>query len=314
LSVSPKALALLLIAPLLCASFVQQSAEVRAQPSQAVASGEGHAIGVLEVKKHLAGALSKESLEFALREAVKEALLREEAHAHLDAEDAIRSDAPKRLLTQLFSPSTLCARIPERLRRQHYDANLWRLQMPKAWRVSAIEWVCCKGEACRHPAASQCRNEGEIIMTRLSHELPAQISDEDFGAVFDEKRPGEPRLRFRRYTFFYDEAHPPHPLLRYAPKALSDALVKTPEGELTPPLPTQEGYTILRLRSTQEHPKLTWDDPRTQALLRTELCPFVWQRAMAQYTDDLLTQSSLRIDFEAIKAEWGITLRRGAPQ
>ena len=265
-------------------------------------------MGVAELKAHLVEPVTQDSLKAAILAARDAILLREEAKVHLSKRDASKPDAIDRLWAMLFSPNTLCERIPMPMRRAHYQANLWRFQMPSAWRVSAIDWVCCQGRACDHPAAASCREEGAAYMARLRQELPDRIDDQAFGESFDERRPGQPRLRFKRYTFFYDADAPPHPRLRQGSDVERKALQHLAVGQLSDPVATRQGHSLLRLSGKQAPRSLAWSDPRTQALLRTELCPTLWRDARHQYLKDLSRQTPVRLARDAIEAEWGITL------
>ena len=270
-----------------------------------------------DVAPHLQGAVDVNSLRSALSRAIDEALLKDEATRHLPANIAQSPQGPRTLLNTLFSPNELCKRFPERARRALFESARWRLQMPKAWRVSAINWRCCSGKACEHPDVAPCRVEGRESMTRLRQELPDTLSDVDFGAFFDARRPEQARLGFERYTFFHEpksSARPAHRRLRRAAKPIVEAVTAARPGAVIGPIPTRQGYTLVRLRGTRPGVHLTWDDPRTQALLRTELCPARVAQARRQYLSDLRRQLPIVIDHEGIEAAWGITLTPAPPQ
>ena len=271
-------------------------------------------ISVDELRPHLTGEVTRATLVAAVSAAQDRLLLDEEAKTHLSPEDARASDAAERLLASLFNPRELCTSIRESTRRAHYEANLWRFQMPSAYRVSAIDWVCCSGKACEHPGALPCRESGRRFMETLKQELPDEIDDEGFGQAFNERRPHTPRLRFRRVTLFYDKGVAiPRRLRRPSPEE-SLSLTKLKVGHMGDPIETREGLTLMRLRRKEAPKRLSWDDPRTQAILRTELCPSVWHKAREQYLRDLRRQMPISVDYEAIKAKWGVNLRQAPPR
>jgi hypothetical protein len=270
-----------------------------------------------DVARHLSGPADDTTVRAALRRAIDQALLRDEATRHLPPSEAALPASSARLLTTLFSPNALCQRFPEPARRALFDAARWRFQMPTAWQVTSIDWRCCSGAACEHPAAAACREQGHEFMKRLRQELPDTIDDTEFGSVFDARRPLEPRLRFERYTFFYDPDTPEsrgHRRLRHAAAPIRAAVSNRKAGDLIGPIRTRQGHTLLRLRARRPRVHFTWADPRTQAALRTELCPARLQRARSQYLSDLRQQSPVAIDYAGIEAAWGVTLTPARPQ
>ena len=282
-----------------------------------VARLAGTEITEAEVRKHLRGSPTDVTVRVALQAAIDDVLLRAEAKRILQPTDAQRPDAAARLLSHLFSPDNLCQVIPERMRRDHYTDNLWRLRMPPAWRVSAIHWTCCRGDGCDAPDAVACLADGRRAMARLRAELPDRTTDQDFGAAYDARAPSTPRLGFSRYTFFHDPANPDqriHRRLRQAPPAVAQAVVDLTPGQLAKVVSTRAGHHILRLREARPGVALAWDDPRTQALLRTELCPRFWLRARQQYVTDLRQQLPLQLDSEALRQAFGVSLTPARPR
>lgn len=189
--------------------------------------------------------------------------------------------------------------------------------MPPAWQVSAIDWLCCSGAACEHPETASCRAEGLAYLSRLKQELPERLSDSEFGDIFDSRRPEQPRLRFERYTFFHDPSdsqRATHRRLRRAASAISKPVSALTVGAITGPITTQRGVTLIRLRGAQPAVHLPWEDPRTQAALRTELCPARITKARRQYLSDLRTQVPLSIDQTGIESRWGVQLTPTQPR
>ena len=271
----------------------------------------GVAVEDAEVRAHLAGEATPVTVREAIRQAVDDRLLRMEALQHLGETEARRPGAPAQLLDTLFPPDTVCKRIPEPMRRAHYADTVWRFQMPPAWRVSSIGWSCCRGPVCDHPEAAACNERGRIMLTRLRTELPDKTTDADFGAAHADAAPTAPGLRLERYTYFFDPDRPqerPHRRLRTAATVIADAMSKATPGEIVGPVSTPRGHYILRLRSRLPRVDLPWEDDRTQAVLRTELCPALWLRARQQYLSDLRNQLPVRLDIDAIRDAFGVTL------
>jgi hypothetical protein len=294
------------LAALLCG--LSASSAVRAAPAT---------VTITDVQRQLSGPAEDASVREALRRAIDEALLRDEATRHLAPLAAAAPSASKTLLQTLFSPNDLCRRLPESERRALFDSARWRFQMPTAWRISAIDWTCCSGAACEHPDVASCRAEGHAFMSQLRQGLPDTVTDPEFGALFDAMRPQEPHLRFERYTFFHepgDATGSAHPRLRRAASPITTAVAGAQAGAILGPIATRQGHALLRLRGSRPSVHYTWDDPRTQAALRTELCPARVAKARRQYLSDLRHQLPIVVDFAGIEATWGIKLTPERPQ
>jgi len=284
-------------------------------PGPPVAAVAGEPLSEEDVRAHLVGEPSQASVWTAVREAADAHILRAEAERHLASDRPAagdpRSDPGSRLLSALFAPGQLCRSIPEPLRRKRFEDTLWRFRMPPSWRVSSIGWPCCRGSACDHPDAAACLDESRRVLERLRAELPDHSTDLDFGAAFDAAVPYSLGLRFRRYSFSHDPERPDEPVhrrLRTAPPAIAKAVVSAEIGQIIGPIATRTGHYILRLRERRPRIALAWADERTQAVLRTELCPEVWLRARRQYVADLRRQLPLRIDLDAVEAAFGVRL------
>jgi|GEM_PF-2179008 len=247
-----------------------------------------------DVLRHL-GEASETGVAAAIAEACRESALAHQARSQLGAEVAGLDDAAaaRALLDRTFSPERSCAAIPERERRAYYDANRWRFVSPPAWVVDDLQLLCCTSpRACQAPDVAACLADAAPDAQRLRERIPDTVDERAFAAAFDAAVADEPRLGFKRYTFYFDPARPdarldPHLQEVDRPVAVAVAALPSP-GTVTPVVETRFGHHVLRLAATRPALDLGFDDPRAQALVVTELCPARLAEERDRFVHDLI--------------------------
>lgn len=266
------------------------------------------AVRASDVRRHLAGD-DPDALASALREAIVEAALAGEARAELgdEARGLSRADAAERLVALRFDPRDRCGRLPEPELRRRYEATRWRFVAPPAFVVDDLQLLCCTSpRACQDPDVAACLRDTTPAARRLRERLPDALDAAAFAAAFDQAAPDAPRLGFKRYTFYFDPARPDAPVdpaLQQVDRPIADAAAALPSpGALSPVVATRFGHHILRLVATRPALDLGWDDPRTRALLATELCPERLAAERDRFVADLLAPLGVIVRRDALRA------------
>ncbi len=117
-----------------------------------------------------------------------------------------------------------------------------------------------------------------------------------------------PRLTHKRYRFYFDPEHPEAPMdgrLQEVDRPVAAAVSAAPPGVVVGPVRSRFGYHFIWVRERLPAIDLSWEDPRTQALLIAELCA-PWLVAQKQrYLEDLGRTAPLRVDREAAARAFG---------
>lgn len=258
-------------------------------------------------------ASSVEALKDALQQTVNERLLAMQAKVVVGATSARMTMAQKATAVRqaLFAPGRLCRNIPLPMRRQHYDETRWRFWAPPAWTVVDLQWLCCQNpRECKTPAATACIAKQE---TQLG----------DFQAAVDDAmapNPKAPLAKIREgvtdfgdvfaksYTFYFDPETPDAKVgwrLQEVDRPIAVAAAKLAVGDTSKVLKSRFGHHVLRLLHRRPGIKAAFDDPRTQAILATELCPKLLIQQEERTLADLELQTPMKVFSDVLKAAFG---------
>jgi len=294
-----------IIAGFLTLSTVSTSAVAASDPVVAtVVRGEVKASDL----RRLMRAQTPEALKRALVEAIDEHLLASQAATVLGRDVSLgslsRAQRAARVSTALFSPQQLCKRIPMPMRRQHYDETRWRFVAPPAWTVEDTQLLCCKSPTeCRTDAAAACVKRRAKEARKLRKAVAAGMKPAELEAQF-------PDLYIKRYTFYFDPRSTAKKKvdwrLQEVDRTIAVPVSRLKPGQLTSkPVASRFGYHVLRLVSQRPAISAPFDDPKTQALLRTELCPVLLIQQRQRTLQDLRRQTPFSIRDEALKKAFG---------
>ncbi len=273
----------------------------------------GHVSGLPVTAGDLRAALgdappTRASLAAALDQVIAERLLAAEAHAQLGerARQLPLSEAARLFAARVFDPAQRCGHIPEPLRRQHYAETVWRFVAPPAYRVQDLQLLCCKDpRRCDTPEVGACLDATEAGARALRGELPATADLPALQQAFERLRERHAELYLKTYTFYYDAERPEAPVharLQTVDAPIARAGAALAPGELSPVVRTRFGHHVLRLDAVRPGVALPFDDPRTQALLRTELCPAYLLTLRQQVVADLRANAAIDLDKDALRA------------
>jgi hypothetical protein len=282
-----------------------------APPADAVvAEVAGARITVSEVLRRRRAA-TPEAHRAALAEALKVRLLALEAPTVLGPQAAGLSpdEAAAAVLAALFDPGRRCLALPEPLLRQRYAETRWRFVAPPAWTVDDLQLLCCRDpRRCGSPQVAACLAANRPRIEALRAGLPDRLTDLALRAHVDALAGRPPDLFLKRYTFYFDPDHPEAPVdrrLQTVDRVVAEAVAATPPGAVAPLVESRFGHHILRVHARRPGIALPYADPRTQALLRTEACPFFLVAQRDQYLADLAAQTPSRVDRAVLEALTG---------
>ena len=276
-------------------------------PDPVVATAGWAEVRASDVRRELpTTAATREDLARALRATVATKVLAAEARAR--GGDEVRAlpdrDAAARHLAALFDPAERCASLPEAQLRRRYVETRYRFQAPPAWTVDDLQLLCCtSARACADPEVAPCRHETRPLAEALWDALPDLLDAATFGDAFLAAASDDPRLALTRYTFFFDPAHPDariDPRLQRVDAPVADAAARLRPGELAPVVTTRFGHHVVRLVATRPAVDQPFEDPRTQATLRAELCAERLDAERERYISDLLAPVGLVVHREAL--------------
>jgi len=257
-----------------------------------------------DVTRRLGAAPDGGAFDDALRAALGDAALAVEARAILGEPAAGLSpaEAARRLRAHLFDPGERCGALPEALLRARYDATRWRFVAPEAFRVDDLRLLCCGDpRACAEPALEGCFDGARDAMQRLRAALPSPATPADLEVAAARVAIETPEVTAQRYVFFHAaDGRQVDRRLRQVDRAVAEAVAALEPGELTEPLRSAFGYHVMRLDRRRPAIDLAWADPRTQALLRAELCPIHLAGQVDRLRADLLAALPVSLDEGAI--------------
>ena len=119
---------------------------------------------------------------------------------------------------------------------------------------------------------------------------------------------GEGRQAARsEYTFYHapESLEPIDGRLQTVDKPIAEAVAEAKPGAWIGPVSTRFGHHMLRLKRRRPAIQLPYDDPRTQALLVTELCPAFLLDQRGRYVQELVRVQAWRPDEEALRSAFG---------
>jgi hypothetical protein len=244
-----------------------------------VAQAGGVPVTAEDLARHGAQAGDVKSIGVALRAARLEVAVAGEAETLLGDRvvGASRAQSARALLTHLHGPAS-CSRIPERLLDEHYRSTRWRFIAPPAWRVEDLQLLCCENPRdCLRPEVAECvarrASEAARVRTRLSDH---EVGSSDLAAEVARLRAEGAQAARSEYIFYYDPQAPDAPVdgrLQTVDDPIARAVGAGSPTAWIGPIATRFGHHILRVLSRRAAISLSREDPRTDALLRTELCP-----------------------------------------
>lgn len=276
-----------------------------------VAEVGGLPIAASRVEQRAGSAADGPALAAALRAIADELLLAREARSLLPEAVAGLADAEAAavLLRRMLDPAVACQRIPEAVRRTRYDETRWRFVAPPAFEVDDIQLLCCASpKSCRSPEAIACVDASAAEALAVRHGLGRPTDAAGFELAFSLLSGAHPRLTRKRYRFYFDPEHPNAPMdgrLQEVDRPVASAVGAAPVGVVVGPVQSRFGYHFLWVRERLPAVDLSWEDPRTQALLIAELCaPWLVARKR-RYLDDLGRTAPLRVDGAAAARAFG---------
>ncbi|MGM0576818.1 MAG: foldase protein PrsA [Myxococcota bacterium] len=286
-----------------------------------VADVAGHPMTAEEVRARIDGPADADAIRAAVLERATEHLQAQEARRMLGeaVEGLPEAEAAERLRRHLFPPGRVCRTVPERLRRHLYRETRWRFVAPPAWTVDDVQLLCCRDRRrCGDPETVACLDAQRDLARRIRTALPDEASAGAFAGTFEELSRDNPRLAFRRYTFYYDPEEPDGDVdrrLQEVDAPVAEAVARLEPGGVAGPVTTRFGHHVLRLHARRDGVDLGWDDPRTQAVLRTELCPELLLTLHRRYARDLAREASVELRFDGIERAFGaqVAAALGAP-
>ena len=119
---------------------------------------------------------------------------------------------------------------------------------------------------------------------------------------------GQGRQAARSEYIFYHAPGSPAPVdgrLQTVDAPIAKAVAEAQPGAWIGPITTRFGHHLLRLKRRRPAIDLPFEDPRTQALLVTELCPAFLLDQRARYVQELVRVQGWRPDDRALRAAFG---------
>lgn len=256
-------------------------------------------------------------LAAALRAAADTTLLAAEARTLLGGATAALDDvaAAGLLERRMFDPGKICQQIPEGLRRERYEEMRWRFVAPPAFDVEDVQLLCCASpRACATTQARACVDASAAEALAVRDGLGSPGDAAAFRRAFELLAAAHPRLVRAQYRFYFDPERPEAPMdgrLQEVDRPVATAVGAATPGTVVGPVQSRFGHHLLWVRERLPAVNLTWDDPRTQALLRVELCPLWWSARRQRYVDDLRRNAPLRLLPQAAARAFGAERARG---
>ena len=267
-------------------------------PTVAVVAGEVIRLSEVRTLSHAEGL----QLSQALHTIIDEALLAAQAAFIVPGATKLPRDRATRaraVEAAMLNPAVLCSKIPHAMRRQWYDETRWRFVAPPAWTVEDTQLICCQSpRKCREPAAAECLKRRREEARRLPAAIHEGLSQAQLEARFSD-------VYVKRYTFYYDPSQPDAKMdwrLQKVDRPIAEAVSTLSPGQRTKgAISTRFGYHALRLLQARPGIQAPFEDPRTQALLRTELCPTLLVQQRKQLLKDLRNQTPIKLHPNATK-------------
>ncbi len=249
------------------------------------------------------------ALEAAVERAIRTRLLALEAAQQLGARAQGLPDvqAARALLDATLSPATVCARPRRDLLMEAYRQDAWRFVAPPAWRVADVQLLCCrKPSECGTPAVADCLANQTDEAQALAALAPREGGARALEAWAREAATSQPRLAYKEYTFYFEpeaarrDSEKVHWRLQTVDQDLAGPVSSAEIGALVGPVRTRFGHHLLLVLGHRQRIDLGPDDPRTQALLVAQLCPFLLEDVRARFVESLRAQIAVRLDPAAL--------------
>jgi hypothetical protein len=211
-------------------------------------------------------------------------------------EGATRAASAKALLAHLYGPAS-CSHMPGRVLDEHYRTTRWRFVAPPAWRVEDLQLLCCENPRdCARTEVTQCveRRAAEAVLVRERLEddgALAGVLDREVARI---RADGAQAAR-SEYIFYYEPDDPGRRVdgrLQTVDAPIAEAVGRGTASPWIGPITTRFGHHILRVLSRRDPISLGRADPRTEALLRTELCPAFLVEQRERYGSELARTQS----------------------
>lgn len=284
---------------------------VAATVDEPVAEVGGLPVVASRVAQRAGAAADGPALAAALRGIADELLLAREARSLLP--EAVTglgdAEAAALLLRRMLDPAVACQRIPDSVRRARYEETRWRFVAPPAFEVDDAQLLCCASPtSCRAPEALACIDASAAEALAVRDGLGRPRDAVGFELAYSLLLSAHPRLTRKRYRFYFDPKHPEAPMdgrLQEVDRPVAVAVGAAAPDVVVGPIQSRFGYHFLWVHERLPGIDLSWEDPRTQALLVAELCA-PWLVARKQrYLDDLGRTAPLRVNREAAARAFG---------
>ena len=269
------------------------SVAVAAAVSPVVGTAGGTPVTVEDLRRHGAASGDLRSVQRAVSEMREEVALAAEARSLLGAAAAqmTNPEAAQALIGHLFGPA-ICDRIPTPARKEHYAATRWRFMAPPAWYVEDLQLLCCEhARDCKRPEVRDCIASRAPEIADLWGRLENRpVQDGALKAEVERIRGLRRQAALHEYVFYHspDSTAPIDGRLQTVDAPIAQAVSSTKPGSWIGPIATRFGHHILRLKQQRPEIHLPYEDPRTQALLITELCPAFLTDQRRRYTHELI--------------------------
>ncbi|MBD90050.1 MAG: hypothetical protein CL940_06920 [Deltaproteobacteria bacterium] len=281
-----------------------------APPAKVVGTSGGAPITAQDLERHGAKAGDTQSVERAVYAMRGELALASEAKSLLGPRAAKMSSerAARTLIEHLFGPA-ICDRLPTPARKERYASTRWRFVAPPAWHVEDLQLLCCEdARDCRRPEVSKCIETRAPEAQAIGLHLKGQPVQEGTleAQMLAIREQGRQAAR-NEYIFYHDVGSqaPSDGRLQTVDAPIAEAVAEAKPGAWIGPVTTRFGHHVLRLKRRRPAIDLPYEDPRTQALLVTELCPAFLLDQRARYVQELVRVQAWRPDNEALHAAFG---------
>lgn len=183
------------------------------------------------------------------------------------------------LIDDLFMSGYREEDVPQKhLQELFAQPQIWgRFNHQRLFEVQDYQWICCDGRPrnCAEPQVQACFDEGASAMAVVYEALLAARPDsEDLPLLVERYQAFAPRLAYQEFPFTFDEERGVQRGRVLIDDAVVAQVVKTPVGQIAPPVRSRFGWHILYVRKSIAPESRGLDDPA----VRHEIATAFWAR------------------------------------